>query len=63
MLGTSDGEIIVLRHGKELVELAVNDMLATLYSTPVVSGGVLYVSTRRAVFAISSGGSSPKPGD
>ncbi len=52
-LGTTDGEIIVLKHGKELVEVAVNDVGSTVYSTPVVSSGVMYISNRRALLAIS----------
>ena len=55
-LGTTDGEVIVLRHGRELVEVAVNDLQGTTYSTPVVSNGVLYATSRRALFAIAKAG-------
>ncbi len=56
LLGTTDGEVIVLRHGKELHEVAVNDQQSTVYSTPVVSNGVLYVTNRRALYAIEASG-------
>jgi outer membrane protein assembly factor BamB len=55
LLGTTDGEVIVLAHGKELKELAVNDQQSTVYSTPVVANGVLYVANRRALYAIARG--------
>ena len=53
MIGTTDGEVIVLKHGKELEELGTNDMRNTVYTSPVVSSGVLYVSTRRELVAIA----------
>ena len=57
MLGTEDGEIVVLRHGRELEELATNDVRNSVYSTPAVANGVLYVTTSRALFAIAQPGS------
>jgi outer membrane protein assembly factor BamB len=55
-LGTTDGEVIVLRHGKEHAELAVNDQQSTIYSTPVAANGVLYVTSRQALCAIKEAG-------
>ncbi|MCH8966887.1 MAG: PQQ-binding-like beta-propeller repeat protein, partial [Planctomycetes bacterium] len=52
MLGTEDGEVHVLAHGKEAKVLAVNDTRNSVYTTPVASNGVLYVTNRRALFAI-----------
>ncbi len=52
MLGTEDGEVIVLRHGKEMKELARNDAVQTVYTTPVAANGVLYIANRRALLAI-----------
>ncbi len=57
LLGTEDGEVIVLKHGRELAELARNDLQYSVYSTPVAANGVLYVTSRRALFAIES----PRP--
>ena len=51
-LGTTDGEVLVVEHGPKLKELALNDVLGTVYSTPAAANGVLYVATRRAVFAL-----------
>ncbi len=53
MLGTTDGEVVVLRHGKELEELGLNDMRSTVYTTPVAANGVLYISTRNQLVAVA----------
>ncbi len=53
-VGTTDGEVVVLGHGKELEELAANDVRSTVYTTPVVANGVLYVSTRNQLVAIQA---------
>jgi outer membrane protein assembly factor BamB len=52
LLGTEDGEVIVLKHGTEMKELARNDLQYSVYSTPAAANGVLYVTSRRALFAI-----------
>ena len=53
MLGDEDGEVVVLKHDKTLTELATMDMGNAVYTTPVASHGVLYVTNRRMLFAIS----------
>ena len=45
-------EVLVVEHGSKLKELALNDVLGTVYSTPAAAHGVLYIATRRAVFAL-----------
>lgn len=52
MIGDEDGEVHVLEHGKTLKELAVNDMKNSVYTTPVVANGTLYITNRKALFAI-----------
>ena len=52
MLGTEDGELLVMKHGRTMQKLAVNDMENSVYTTPVASNGVLYVVNRRTLFAI-----------
>lgn len=52
MLGNTDGELYVLEHGKALKQLALNDMQHAVYTTPVAANGVLYVVTRRFLYAI-----------
>jgi outer membrane protein assembly factor BamB len=55
MIGTEDGEVIVMKHGKTMEKLAVNDMENSVYTTPVAANGVLYITNRRALFAIQEG--------
>ena len=50
----SYGELHVLKHGKELKELATNDMKNAVYTTPVASNGTLYITNRNTLFAIPS---------
>ena len=54
-LGDEDGEVVVLKHGKEMEELATNDMGNSVYTTPVAANGVLYISSRDTLFAIVQG--------
>jgi len=51
MLGTEDGEVVVLKHGKEMKKISVNDTGNSVYTTPVAANGVLYVSNRNTLFA------------
>lgn len=51
-IGTEDGEVVVLEHGRELKELAANDMGSSIYTTPTAANGVLYVTTRKTLVAI-----------
>jgi outer membrane protein assembly factor BamB len=58
MLGDEEGEVAVLRHGKEMKVLAVNEMENSVYTTPTAANGVLYIANRRTLFAIAE----TKPG-
>ena len=53
-LGTEDGEIHVLQHSKTMSKIAVNDLLNSVYTTPVASGGVMYITNRKALYAIEN---------
>lgn len=55
MLGTEDGEVIVLEHDKKKKIIATNNMDNSVYTTPVASGGLLYVTNRKALYAIKEG--------
>ena len=55
MLGNTDGELVVVRHGKSIEELARNDMRYPIYTTPAAVDEVLYVVTSRTLCAIASG--------
>lgn len=61
MIGTEDGEVIVLEHGKSKKIIATNNMENAVYTTPVASNGVLYVTNRRALFAIQEGAKLKQP--
>jgi outer membrane protein assembly factor BamB len=56
MLGNEDGEIHVLKHGKDLKLLATNDMKNSVYTTPVVANGTLYITNRNTLFAVAGKG-------
>ncbi len=59
-LGTEDGEVHVLATGKELKLIAKNDMGNSVYTTAVAANGVLYVNTRRMLFALKEGVQGPR---
>ncbi|MDC0314434.1 PQQ-binding-like beta-propeller repeat protein [bacterium] len=50
-LGNEDGELIVLKAGKEKEELNTIEYPAPIYSTPVVANGTLYVMTQTHLYA------------
>ena len=58
-LGDEDGDIVVLRAGKELEELNEMYMGSAIYTTPLAKDGVLYILTRNRLFAVANGASSP----
>ncbi|MBD3267406.1 PQQ-binding-like beta-propeller repeat protein [bacterium] len=51
-IGNEDGFLIVLKADKKKEVLATIDMGASVYSTPVVANGVLYVSTQTHLYAV-----------
>ncbi len=53
-IGDQDGDVAVLRAGKELKKTAEIDMGDAVYSTPVPANGVLYIMTRSVLYAIAS---------
>ena len=53
MLGTEDGTVVVMKHGPTMEKLAINDLKNAVYTTPVASNGVLYITNRRALFSIA----------
>ena len=57
-LGDEDGDIAVLRAGKEMELLGEYNMGAAVYCTPVVHDGVLYVLTRNRLWALQEGAQS-----
>lgn len=53
-LGTEDGEVVVLEHGKTMKKLAANDVQNAVYTAPVAANGVLYIASRRTLYAIAA---------
>jgi outer membrane protein assembly factor BamB len=63
MLGDEDGDIAVLRAGKEMELLGEINMGASVYSTPVVRDGVMYLLTRNRLWAVQAGAQSDPIGN
>ncbi|MDE3262901.1 MAG: PQQ-binding-like beta-propeller repeat protein, partial [Acidobacteriota bacterium] len=57
-LGDEDGDVVVLRAGKELEVLGEYNLGASVYCTPVVKDGVLYILTRNRIWAFQEGAQS-----
>lgn len=55
-LGDEDGDVVVLRAGKELKKIAEINMGSSVYSTPVPANGVLYIMSRTELYAIADKG-------
>ena len=53
-LGDEDGDIVVLKAGREENVIAEHNMGSAVYTTPVAEDGRIYVATRSDVFAIGS---------
>jgi len=54
-LGTGDGDVHILQHGKTLKPLGKVEMNdGQIFSTPVVANGVLYVMTMKNLWAIAN---------
>jgi outer membrane protein assembly factor BamB len=58
-LGDEDGDIAVLKAGKELEVLSEINMGSAIYTTPVAYDGVLYIATRNKLFALAEGAQLP----
>ena len=59
-LASTDGEVYVLKQGRELEQLALMDMKQAIYSTPTAANGVLYITTRKELDAIAGGVASDR---
>ena len=54
-LGDEDGDVAVLRAGRELEVIGEYNLGAAVYSTPVVRDGVMYILTRNRLWALKDG--------
>ena len=57
-LGDEDGDVAVLRAGKEMELLGEYNLGAAVYCTPVARDGVLYILTRNRIWAFKDGAQS-----
>ncbi len=53
-LGNEDGELVVLKHGREKEEIDTISYPAPIYGSPVVANGVLYVMTQTHLYAYAA---------
>ncbi len=57
-LGDEDGDVVVLRAGREMEVIGEYNLGASVYSTPVVKDGVMYILTRNRLWALKAGAQS-----
>jgi outer membrane protein assembly factor BamB len=50
-IGNEDGELLILKAGKEKEEMGAVDFPDPIYSTPLVANGTLYVMTQSKLYA------------
>ena len=53
--GDEDGDIIVFELSKKLNVLSENNMINSIYSTPIVANNTLFISNKSTVFALKQG--------
>jgi outer membrane protein assembly factor BamB len=58
-LGDEEGEVVLLRAGRELKKIAEINMGSAVYSTPIAANGVLYIMTPSVLYAIATPGAVP----
>jgi outer membrane protein assembly factor BamB len=52
-LGDEDGDVVILQAGKELKQIAELNMGSSVYCTPVVANGTLFIANRNQLYAIA----------
>jgi len=50
-IGNEDGELVILKAGKEFEEIGIVTYPAPIYATPVVANGTMYVMTQTHLYA------------
>lgn len=53
-VGTEDGELIILKEGRKLEEVAIAEFLGPIYSSPVAANGTLYIQTQNHLYAFGA---------
>jgi outer membrane protein assembly factor BamB len=54
-LGDEDGDVVIMQTGRTMKVLGEINMGSSVYSTPVPANGVLYITSRNQLFALSEG--------
>ena len=54
-LGDEDGDVVVLRAGREMEVFGEYNLGAAVYCTPVAKDGILYILTRNRIWALKDG--------
>ena len=52
-IGNEDGEVAVLKHGREMEELGLIEFAAPIYASPVIANGVLYIASQTHLYAFA----------
>lgn len=61
-LGDEDGDVVVIQEGKTFKLLGEYNMGSSVYSTPVVANGVMYITNRNQLIALAQGAATtPTP--
>jgi outer membrane protein assembly factor BamB len=60
--GDEEGKITVFKHDRKKQVLNEIDMINSIYTTPIVAGDVLFIATRRHLYAIATD-EPPKPAE
>jgi outer membrane protein assembly factor BamB len=53
-IGNEDGELVILKAGREMEEIAKIDFYTPIYCTPIVADNVLFVTTQTHLYAIGA---------
>ena len=54
LLGDEDGDLVILATGKEENVLAEKLFNSSIYSTPTISNGVIFISDRSQLYAFKT---------
>ena len=60
-LGDEDGDVVIMAEGKEKKVITEINMGSSVYSTPVPANGVLFISNRNQLYALSEAPATAKP--
>jgi outer membrane protein assembly factor BamB len=60
-LGDEDGDVVVIQEGKTLKVLGEYNMGSSVYSTPVIANGVMFITNRNQLIALAEGATPPQP--